>query len=71
MFAVKEDGSIVAKKPNPAVPSDLLKEILSWKSEGASMLDVVTRLRQRTVPAGYTIHTWIPGKLKYSYLYLP
>ena len=32
--------------------------------EGASDKDVITRLRQRTVPDGYSYHTWIPGLLK-------
>ena len=26
-------------------------------------MDVITRLRQRTVPAGHSFHTWCPGEL--------
>ena len=37
--------------------------IHSWRREGASDKDVIIRLRQRTVPDGYSYHTWIPGSL--------
>ena len=46
--------------------SDVLSEIFAWKQEGATLDDVVTRLRVRTVPSGYTIHNWIDGKYTYS-----
>ena len=49
---------------NPAMSNDLLAEILTWKNEGASIDDVITRLRVRTVPSEYVhaIHNWINGK---------
>ena len=53
---------MIAKRNNPAVSKELLEEILSWKIEGASNIDVITRLRQRTVPRGYEYHSWIPGR---------
>ena len=43
------------------VSDDLLREILGWMAEGASMMDVVTRLRQRTTPDGYPNKSWQPG----------
>lgn len=55
------DGSVAAEVPNPAVTPELLKEILEWKRHGATINDVITRLRQRTVPTGYTIHMWQPS----------
>ncbi len=51
LCAVSVTGEVVAQVPNIAVPMDLLKEIRDWMDEE---LDVVTRLRQRTVPCGYT-----------------
>lgn len=56
-----EDGSLCAQKQNPAIPVNLLRDIFTWKAEGATEIDIITRLRQRTVPAGYAYHTWIPG----------
>ena len=50
-------------RENPAVPQQLLLEILLWKLEGAMDVDVITRLRERTVPQGYKFHTWQPGNL--------
>lgn len=58
-ITVMPDGTVVASEPNPAVDAALLKEILLWKLEGCSNDDVITRLRQRTVPEGYIIHPWI------------
>lgn len=59
---VGKDGSISAKRPNTAVSEELLKEISSWRDEGATDKDVLTRLRLRTVPEGYTYHSWNPGR---------
>lgn len=50
-----------AQLPNPAVPAELISEIGSWIDENCSHVDIITRLRQRTVPEGYVVHTWIPG----------
>ncbi|XP_065917202.1 uncharacterized protein [Dysidea avara] len=33
-----------------------------WYSEGATTDDVIERLRLRTVPSGYAIHSWTEGK---------
>ena len=61
LCAVGADGEVVAQVPNSAVCMDLLKEIRDWKAEKASELNVLTRLRQRTVPSGYTPHSWQAG----------
>ncbi len=59
-----ECGAIKAAKINPAISEDLLREILLWKEEGGcSMDDIVVRLRQRTVPSGFEIHTWFKGNV--------
>ena len=40
----------------------VLQEISTWKAEGAaSDMDVVTRLRLKTVPEGYKYHLWTKG----------
>lgn len=51
----------MAVTPNPAVKESVLSEILSWRCEGATDLDVITRLRQQTVPSGYTPLPWSQG----------
>ena len=51
------DGSI------PCVTPSLLDEIASWKNAGASLKDVVDRLRVRCVPSGYTPMPWSQGIL--------
>ena len=56
-----EDGNITAVLSNPAVTVGLLSEIKSWYAEVATVNDVVERLRLRTVPCGYTIHSWTEG----------
>ena len=61
IIIVNDDGSITAKVANPAVPDTLLEEIYTWRVERATDMDVITRLRQRTVPSGYSFHPWIPG----------
>ena len=61
------NGVISAQVHNPAVSNTLLKEIWQWKTEGCSDVDVITRLRMRTVPLGYDVHTWVSGS---SYAYL-
>ena len=55
------DGSVVAKTANPAVPTALLQEVLTWQKQGISMSDIIDRLRSRTVPQGYIPHSWNPG----------
>ena len=44
----KSNGDIEAVISNPVVPQSVLAEILLWRSEGATDIDVITRLRQRT-----------------------
>lgn len=56
-----KDGIITAVLSNPAITPGLLSEIKSWYEEGATVDDVVERLRLRMVPPGYTIHSWIEG----------
>ncbi len=60
-YTVTLDGHIVALKENPAVSKELLAEIHGWKLEGATDNDVLCRLRQRTVPTGYSYHFWCQG----------
>ncbi|XP_065893229.1 uncharacterized protein [Dysidea avara] len=64
MPLLERDGRVVARVRNPAVNSDLLREVYQWNEEGATIDDVIERLRLRTVPPKYvgTIHTWIDGK---------
>ena len=40
-----EDGNITAVLSNPAITVGLLSEIKSWYAEGATVNDVVERLR--------------------------
>ena len=53
---------LAAEKHNPAVPPVLLCEIWLLKTVASlSWDDIISRLRQRTVPAGYSIHAWKSG----------
>jgi len=60
---VDDNGRIIARVVNPAVSSALLQEVYQWNKEGATIDDVIERLRLRTAPSEYvgTIHTWIEG----------
>ena len=49
LTVVMEDGSLCAQKQNPAIPVNVLRDIFTWKAEGATEIDI-THLRQRTVP---------------------
>ena len=60
---VTSDGHIEAQQQNPAVTKELLLEIWSWKMERATDTDIICRLRQQTVPTGYSYHQWCPGNL--------
>ena len=62
VHVVLPDGNIGAEHHNPAVPSDVLKEIWEWKQQGATLEDVIDRLRSRTVPPGYEPHPWTHGE---------
>ena len=61
LFLEMPDGTVVAKTANPAVPTSLLQEVMTWKKQGISMSDTIDRLRSRTIPEGYTPHTWNRG----------
>ena len=54
-------GGITAEIPNPAVSGVILRDIQRSKEEKCSEEDIITRLRLRTIPAGYNYHTWHPG----------
>ncbi len=44
----------------------LLCEILLWRAvQSLSWEDIISRLRLRTVPAGYTYHAWKAGRSNY------
>ena len=55
------NGTITAKIHNPAVESTLLQQIYLWIEAGATLDDVIERLRLQTVPPGNTIHNWTEG----------
>ena len=57
------DGSVSAKLQNPAVSNQVLENIFSWRAAGMSEDAIFSKLRQDTVPSGYTIHNWTPGDL--------
>lgn len=59
-----QNGTLTAMSSNNAVTLDLLTESHKWYSEGANQDDVVERLRLRTVPPGYKIHSWT--ELRYT-----
>lgn len=62
VFVVSADQLITAEKLNSAVPPALLCEVLLWRTEqDLSWDDVISRLRLRTVPAGYPCHAWKAG----------
>ena len=61
-FLVTIDGNVVAEVQNPAVSKDLLKEVSHWRDHGVEWKDVISRLRVRTVPSGYTHSPWRPGE---------
>ena len=44
---------VVAEKHNPAIPVDVITQIALWMNQGATIVDVVDRLRPQTVPPGY------------------
>ena len=51
----------MAELENPAVPCELLRDVLLWKGEACCEADIIMRLRSRTVPDGYTYSPWVPG----------
>lgn len=61
IIAEKPNGDVCAEKPNPAVSNTILKEIYQLRECNISMDNIIDRLRTRTVPSGYTYHTWKKG----------
>ena len=55
------DSKLTAHVPNPAVHADLLGIVHGWITAGATIDDVIERLRLQTIPMGYTIHTLTEG----------
>ena len=47
---------VTACARNDAVHSVLLNQIYGWVTAGATLDDVIERLRLKTVPTGYSIH---------------
>ena len=60
-FLEGANGEFTARVPNPAVHTDLLGKVHGWITAGATIDDVIGRLRLETVSTGYTIHTWTEG----------
>ena len=56
-----KEGNVSAVQHNPGISAELLDEINSWYTQGVTVDDVIERLRLRTVPPGYTIHSWVEG----------
>ena len=69
MYVGVGDG-LVAEVPNPAVSSTLMLEIQQLKVDGLSEQDIFSRLRSRTVPAGYAFTTWKPGMITMSVVHV-
>ena len=55
------DGSFVATNTKSVIGQEMLHQVYEWMSEGSSIKDVIVRLRQKTVPQGYSYHPWIAG----------
>ena len=58
----QRDSTIIPELANPAVPQLILSVVHNWREHGATMEDIVDRLRPRTVSHGYVFHTWRAGK---------
>ena len=56
---VTVDGKRVANLPSAAVSVDLLAEVATLTNQG---LDIIARLRPRTVPPGHVYCPWKSGK---------
>lgn len=69
IYTAYADGVVIAEVPNPAVSADILKDVLLWKVAGATFDDIIVRLRQRTVPSGYTYHTRVQGTCTCTCIY--
>ena len=60
-------GCVTAEKPCPHVDKDLLTDIMKWKNDGLEWSDMLSRLRPRTVPPGYTPSPWKKGRMYCAY----
>ena len=60
---MKDDGSVTAEQPNDAISEETLQMILDWKRSGLEMNNIIDRLRSKTIPPGYPIHPWCPGRI--------
>lgn len=61
LFIVNSNGTVTAILPNPAMCTEVLTEVLEWKSAGLKDIDIINNLRSRTVPPGYQYQTWKQG----------
>ena len=59
---VSGDGMIYTEKAIPAVTQEMLSEIRTRQLRGESLPSTIEYLRQKTVPPGYSPHTWETGK---------
>lgn len=55
------DRTYSAENSESPLPCDILQEVFQWKKSGLSIEDIISRLRPRTVPAGYSFHKWKSG----------
>ena len=56
------DGTIQAEVDTGIIPQSILQEVWLLKRKGIDLEDIVERLQPRTLPFGYTYHTWTPGE---------
>ena len=57
----KPDGTVKAKKFNPAISVQTIAEVHELMKSGLDIADIVDRLRTQTVPPGYSCHPWRSG----------
>ena len=55
------DGTVRARHLNLAVPGCILLDIMGLMKSGVPFVEIIDRLRLKTVPPGYTPHPWTPG----------
>ena len=64
---VNATGQLTGKVKNHAVSVGLLQEILLWLAQDIDWSDIISRLRPRTVPSGYTFCLWKSGKFTHAF----
>ena len=52
----------VAQADSP-VPQEVLCEIVRLQKSSLSFDDIISKLKSKTVPSGYPVHTWRDGML--------